>query len=442
MGKSVQHQIENTFRHVHLDVVGGAAGDMMTAAFCHAYPELIPLCQEIPHLLRAPVGFEVHIERCDKFVMTGIQVHVRRNLESGRTEEEGYAPLWNAESQPFSMRTVQHNETHEHTPVMRIQERIQRSALSEPIKQNMLHMLQLLAEAEGAVHGADPLFVELHEVGAWDALIDIACVATALDYLHIQSCTVTQLPKGGGMVNTAHGRMPVPTPAVALLLQGMQFYDDGVEGERITPTGAVILRHMQAKQESVPQGRLGHTGYGFGHKIFDGFDNFLRMSFYDVGKTKSEHQDRVGKRENLVEITADLDDQDGEDLEIALSYLRTLEGVHDVSQWFGLGKKGRQNTRLTLLVKEGREDIVAMAVLNETSTIGVRMHKVERICLERENIVRQGMTDELSGKLVCRPDGENSAKVDSDILRTVRGYAQRQKKRAELWRMIEERKLD
>ena len=132
----------------------------------------------------------------------------------------------------------------------------------------------VLAEAEGRVHGIAPAEVSFHEVGAWDSIMDIVAAAALIEDIGAAGWSTTPVPLGSGRVRSAHGDLPVPTPATALLLEGLEVFDDGRPGERVTPTGAAILRHLMPGQ-GLPRRRLrlGRVGHGFGTKRFAGISN-------------------------------------------------------------------------------------------------------------------------------------------------------------------------
>ena len=144
---------------------------------------------------------------------------------------------------------------------------------------------------------------------------------------------------GSGTVNTAHGVMPVPAPATSQLLKGYIMADDGISGERVTPTGAAILTHIAASQNTKRNnGRLIASGYGLGTKELKGVPNMLRILAFEATAAEVRTNDEVG------EITFEVDDQTGEELAVALDILRATQGVLDVVQYMVFGKKGRLAT--------------------------------------------------------------------------------------------------
>jgi uncharacterized protein (DUF111 family) len=219
---------------------------------------------------------------------------------------------------------------------------------------------------------------------------------------------------GAGRTKTAHGWLPVPSPAATALLAGYEFSDDGLSGERVTPTGAAILRHVNASQRRERQPRrLLRAGYGFGSATFPGLSNVLRIISYETAEPVSS-QDRVAQ------ISFEVDDQSPEDLAIGLDRLRAHPAVVDVLQSPAFGKKGRMVAQIQVLAQPESVDDVAAACFGETATLGLRWQIVERRVLPRkqESVELGGRM--LRVKVAQRPDAR-TAKVESDDLINVRG---------------------
>jgi hypothetical protein len=219
--------------------------------------------------------------------------------------------------------------------------------------------------------------------------------------------------------------MPVPTPATALLLEGFATVDDGVAGERVTPTGAAILRHLCRHNKSSGRPRvLMRSGVGFGTRTFPGLSNCLRvMSFEAQAASSAEHREL-----SIVEF--EVDDQSGEDLAIGLEHLRAHEAVFDVVQAPVFGKKGRMMTHIRLLSRPANLDDVIDACFRETTTIGLRHHTVDGAALRR----RLGQV-EVGGqavrvKTVERPGGR-TAKAEADDGLALESHAERARLRRE-----------
>ncbi len=272
-----------------------------------------------------------------------------------------------------------------------------------------------LAEAEARIHGTEPEHVSFHEVGAWDSIADIVAAAWLIAGIGAARWTVGALPLGSGRVRTAHGLLPVPAPATALLLQGFATIDDGIGGERVTPTGAAIVNYL-----CVPAGasrsprRLAGSSHGFGTKRMPGISNCLRLLAFDRPESTGIATDRVAVLE------CEIDDQTGEDLAQAIEHLRARKGVLDVVQAPVFGKKGRMMVHLRVLAEEAAQDDIAAMIFEETTTLGLRRSLVERSILRRETACVESDGHTLRVKLADRPSGR-TAKVEADDLGGIAG---------------------
>ena len=200
--------------------------------------------------------------------------------------------------------------------------------------------------------------------------------------------------------------MPVPAPATLLLLTGLPLIDDGIPGERVTPTGAAILKHLAPEFGGPRQPmRLSASGTGFGAKTWPDLPNILRLKEFE--SLRPTLADRV----SVLEF--EIDDQTPEDLAVGLEALRATEGVLDVINAAVCGKKGRQAQAIRILARPERQEEVIRVCYDQTTTLGVRHHHVDRSTLPR----RAAQQDGLRVKLAERP-GATTAKVEMDDLMT------------------------
>ncbi|MEM7025483.1 MAG: LarC family nickel insertion protein, partial [Pseudomonadota bacterium] len=284
--------------HYHLDPLGGLAGDMFLGAVLDARPDLAEGTFAAMRVAGLPDNWHAqHVEH-DDHVLTGSRV-VIDPPEGGETSPSGM--------------------------YMEIRQQIAEASLAPPVRDGALAILGHLAEAEAKVHGRPIERVHFHELADWDSIADVVGAAFVIDALDgTWSCA--PLPVGRGRIKTSHGPLPVPAPAVALLLEGVAVIDDGIEGERVTPTGAAILRHLGAAP-GLPPGswRVRNTGIGFGTKRFQGISNALRLLRYEqTGASRIDEQVAV--------LQFEIDDQNPEELAFGLDALRAADGVLDVIQ--------------------------------------------------------------------------------------------------------------
>jgi uncharacterized protein (DUF111 family) len=337
---------------------------------------------------------------------------------------------------------VQKDVSHEHRPWSQIRRHLTACGLDSRTQAHAIGIFAGLAQAEGRVHGVDAEHVEFHEVGAWDSIADIVGAAQLITLINAERWTVGALPLGGGRVRTAHGLMTVPAPATALLLEGFDLLDDGVSGERVTPTGAAILRYLidqsadSWRERGKPEPRrLVGAGTGFGTRVLPGISNCLRVLVFDA-PDGARHAQGADHRQ-LAVIEFEVDDQSSEDLAMGLDRLRAHEDVFDVIQTPVFGKKGRMMASVRLLARPAALEAVIAAAFRETTTIGLRHTLVNGAALTRT--ARQVSVEgrDMRVKVVDRPGGA-TAKTESDDVMSQPGHA----RRASLRREAEQQALD
>jgi pyridinium-3,5-bisthiocarboxylic acid mononucleotide nickel chelatase len=367
--------------HIHLDPVGGVAGDMFIAAMLHTYPKLeAPMIAAI-RAAGLPDDINLRCEPFQDFALTGIRFVVDEPSKN----------------------------SHDHRAFAAILDAFMSSALDAKVRDRAVSIFTLLAEVEGQIHGVATKDVSFHELGGWDSIADIVGAAFLIESCTATSWSIGSLPKGSGMVKTAHGPLPVPSPATARLLEGFAWHDDGRPGERVTPTGAAIVRHLKCS-DRMPFGgkKLTGSGYGFGSRRFMGMSNTLRIMAF------SDDDSSAIAREEIAVVEFELDDQTAEDIALALSHLREMVGVLDVLQMPAYGKKGRLVNHIQLLCRPQCLDDVVAACFNQTSSLGLRYYLSQRAILSREDVAVSVSGRAMAVKIAKRPDGRPTAKLESD----------------------------
>lgn len=300
---------------------------------------------------------------------------------------------------------------HHHRPFGEIRGLLERADLAVGVRARALAVFGRLAAAEARVHGfqpgggfrpgVDPALgdasldaVLLHEVGAEDAIGDIVGIAAALEDLGIERLTVSALPAGGGTVRAAHGLLPVPAPAVALLLQGFDCHPGPVAAELVTPTGAAVVAALARPSPAWPAMRLVASGWGAGARDFTGHPNACRL-VWGHEATPGEglvpgdpHPDGLCSDglqvERLYEIETHLDDQSPEQVGHLYELLFSL-GALDVATGPLWMKKQRPGHRLWVLVRPCDLDAATRCLFRESTAIGLRVREVTRLSLPRES---------------------------------------------------------
>ncbi len=388
-----------TFSHIHIDPVGGIAGDMFVAAMLDLFPESLEDMLENLRCVPALKDIDARVESHSDSILVG-----RRFNISGPELD------------------------HHHAHYRELLSDITGSSMKDEVKNTASQILKNLARAEATVHGIEIDQVTLHEAGSPDSLTDIVCAAFLICTAGVSSWSCASLPAGNGTVKTAHGVLPLPAPAVAELLKGCPVHNDGREGERVTPTGAAILRTINPRFDSRRSSMtLSGTGQGFGSAAFQGISNVLRLTAYQ------ETLDAV-RYERVAVLNFEVDDQPLEDLSIGLERLRASPGVLDVIQIPAMGKKSRMTVQVQVLAEPEQIDEVASRCALETATLGVRVQTTDRLALRRDSLIHNETDTAVPLKVAVRPDGGHTAKVDSDHLVNTGGYSQRKsvKQAAEL----------
>lgn len=268
-------------------------------------------------------------------------------------------------------------DTHRH--LHHIEKIINQAELSDGVKARAIKIFTLLAEAEARVHGIELEKVHFHEVGALDAIIDIVGACIGFEMLGIEQFAASKLHVGSGFVTMAHGKFPVPPPAVAELLKGKPMYSTEIEGELITPTGAAIISAVCESFGTIPEMSVEATGYGAGTREYKDFPNVLRLM---VGEAAEFGKRPAKDHGHLVLMETNIDDSTPQAIGLVMERAFEL-GALDC--WFTpvQMKKNRPGVIVSVLASPESKDALLEMLFAETTTIGVRTAKVARISLDR-----------------------------------------------------------
>ncbi len=348
-------------RLAYLDAFAGISGDMLLGAFVHAGVSMDLLRQ---NLVRLDLGAEIKIEEVNRSGIHSVKVTITKD------------------GKPVEQNGQHHNHHHHHDEDVRsleiICQLIERASLPKPVTRLAIRAFELLGEAESKVHGLPIAAIHFHEVGAVDAIADIVLAATAAHALGIDAWHCSPLNVGGGTVQCAHGRYPVPAPAVAELLLGLPTYSDGIAAELVTPTGAALIRALGCAFNSAPPMTVDAIGYGAGTRNPPGFANVLRLS---IGESSAAE----ATAESVLVIEAALDDLNPQVMAYVTEHALKL-GALDAMLTPVFMKKNRSGTLLTVLSDRIHAPALQELILRETSTLGLRIREERRICLERRHV--------------------------------------------------------
>ncbi len=245
-----------------------------------------------------------------------------------------------------------------------------------------LRVFERLAAAEAKVHGVTSQEVHFHEVGALDAIVDVVAFCAGVRWLGVDRIVCSPLPLGRGFVDCAHGRIPLPAPAVVELLAGVPVTPWPEPGETVTPTGAALVATLAEGFGPLPAMRISAQGLGGGSRPSRGLPNVVRLFLGESDPPAGEEADQV------VEIVCHLDDMSPEDWPIVSDRLMA-EGALDVAAAPLLMKKGRPGLMVTVMARPREAEALAALVLAQTTSLGVRLRRCERRTLAREQITVQ-----------------------------------------------------
>ena len=338
----------------------GAAGDMLTAALLELLEDKEAFIKEL-NSIGIP-GVEYKYEPDTKCGITGTHVTVSVN----GTEEDEHI------HEHHHSHEHEHAHEHYHSGLHDI-EHIVRGHLNIPdkVRDDVMEVYNLIAEAESHVHGVPITDIHFHEVGTMDAIADICAVCLLINRIAPDDIVASPVHVGSGQVKCAHGILPVPAPATAYILKDVPTYGGSINGELCTPTGAALLKYYVRRFGDMPVMKTGAVGYGMGKKDFEAA-NCVRVFF---GETPD-------KEDSILEFEFNVDDMTAESVSFAMKKLFDEGALEVYTTPVGM-KKSRPGILFTVLCRQ--EDRVRMTelIFRHTSTIGIRETLKKRVILER-----------------------------------------------------------
>ncbi len=367
----------------YLECFAGISGDMLLGAMVDAGVPPVLLAETVASL---NLGATLSFESVDR---SGISARKVRVLVDGQ-QADALGDHTHSH-QPSHDHTHEHNHQHDHDHVGHarthgrnlpaIREILNNAPLAADARALALGAFELLGHAEAAIHNVPLDRVHFHEVGAVDAIVDIACAAVGLTSLHVDRWYSSPVNVGAGFVECAHGRYPVPAPATAALLRGIPSYSEGPAMELSTPTGAAILRALGC-EFTRPVAAFGQIGYGAGTRNPARFPNVLRISIGESARA----EDEAISRESVAVLECAIDDLSPQ-IVAHTAQLALEHGALDVTSAPVLMKKGRNGTLLTILCRPADAPRFEELLFRETSTLGVRSRTEQRRTLDRAHTV-------------------------------------------------------
>jgi len=327
---------------IYFDCFNGISGDMILGALFDLGLDKEAWSRELNKL--GISGYTVKIERKRKGPLMGTDVNI----------------------------IVEDKITHRHAK--EILDIVSNSRLDDDIKEKSLKILTRIAQAESSIHNEPLEEVHLHELGGIDTIVDVVGSIIGLKLLGIEAVYSSPLPIGEGFIETAHGKLPVPAPATIELLKGIPVYSNGMKGELVTPTGAGIISTISYGFGPIPTLTIEKIGYGAGKKEFP-IPNMLRAIMGELYQEKQRDTNTI--------IDVNIDDMNPQVYGYLMDRLFEL-GALDVFFTPIYMKKSRPAVKLTVISPNHLVDKLVEVIFKETTSIGVRIYRVEKIMLPRE----------------------------------------------------------
>ncbi len=308
-----------------------------------------------------------------------------------------------------------HGHHHRHYSDIRLL--IENSTLPDPAKRMALAIFRRLAEAEAGVHGCLPEEVHFHEVGAVDAIVDVVGTALGFHHLGITEAISAPVPTGRGFVDCRHGRLPVPAPATAALLQGVPTVGTDIEYELTTPTGAAIVTTAAGSFGPQPAMTVSGIGYGAGRRNLDPGPNLLRIMLGEKASVQAIQEDEF-KSDRIVIAETSIDNMNPEFFGFVMDRLFDA-GALDVV-WIPIQmKKNRPGTMLQALCTREHLSAIVHCILNETTSLGVRYYEANRYFLDRDHVTLDSSFGRIPVKRIRYARGEVRYAPEYEVCRRI-----------------------
>ena len=401
---------------LYIEPFSGLSGDMFLGALCgllEAYDDL----EELPQKLNLPDG-RVEISSVEKngIVCRHVNVvdlneptnahhdhgHKHEHPHHHHKHDEGHSHS-HSHDHPHS----HVHGSHEHRHLSEIIELIDNADITDSARKISKEIFQLIGKAESEVHNIPIEKIHFHEISAVDSIIDIVGCAVLIDRLGRLPTHSKPRFGGHGMVDTQHGLLPIPAPATAKLLQGIPYYKGDEKGERVTPTGAAILKYLNPIFES-PTLKIDRSAYGPGKKDFIG-PNVLRLSLGTISQASSA----------IYSIETNLDDSSSELLGSDFQAQLLEQGAIDFTLTQALMKKGRPGHLLSALASHEDLESVCDFILENTTAIGIRYYPISRKILDRTEEAVSTEFGTIRVKTVTTPSGKERRKAEYEDLSRV-----------------------
>lgn len=391
---------------LYIEPFSGLSGDMLLSALCGLadyYDEIVKL----PAKLHLHDG-KVVINTVNKNGIVCNHVHI---IDLGADGNHKHTHEHSHDHNHSHSHDHDHSHSHGHRHLKDIINLIDNGHISDGAKEIAKGIFNIIGTSEAKIHNMDIDTIHFHEVSAVDSILDIVGCAVLIDLLDIGTTYSDAICTGYGMVKTQHGLLPVPAPATADILSGLPTYKGTEEGERVTPTGAAVLKYLNP-EFTVPTYTSEKIAYGPGQKDFIG-PNVVRLSLIQVGKKKTHQNDSV------MVIETNIDDSPAEFLGIDFQSTLLEANALDVFMHPIQMKKGRPALKLSVLCRLEDLDALSQLILEHTSAIGLRYYQAGRVVLPRKSFTKETPLGTVTIKEVETPSGGIRRKIEFDSLQKI-----------------------
>jgi pyridinium-3,5-bisthiocarboxylic acid mononucleotide nickel chelatase len=362
------------------DLIGGISGDMFVAALLDLGLPLSLLKSELNKI--PTLEFELKASKKMVHTISATQFHV------------------NCEKR-------QRKVTRSWRDIRRL---IDKSGLTAEVKKTAIDIFARLAKVEGKIHHRPTAEVHFHEIGATDSIVDIVAAAIGCHHFEIQSFQFSKIPLGRGLIRSGHGRLPIPAPATLELLNGLSVEWTTLEGETVTPTGAAILAGLGTRPGAKLNMTVEKIGYGAGAKEWPDRPNLFRLILGRDGNALSGDE--------MLVMETNIDDMNPELYDYVIERLFAA-GARDVFLTPIQMKKNRPATLLRIIAEPSKREELAEILFRETSTLGIRYHRVGRMILKRSFASVKTRYGTVRAKVIKTPDGATETTPEYDDLKRI-----------------------
>ena len=394
---------------ISIEAFSGLSGNMFLSAFCELLNDY-ELLRNLPQQLHLPDG-KIEIEKVNK---NGISCNYINVIDLNEATSEVHRNDDTPHSHPHAhSHSHQHSHSHDHghhRHLTDIQKIIDHAHISENAKKIAHEIFLIIGKAESKIHELPLETIHFHEISGVDSIIDIVGNAVLIDKLKISKVFCTPVCTGFGMVKTQHGLLPIPAPATAEILKGIPIYSGDEKGEKVTPTGAAILKYLNPEFGESSNYITEKIAYGPGKMNFHN-PNVVRISLLAAKA--------VSQKKNYMQLETSIDDMSPEYLGTDFQEGLLKAGAIDFSISQEIMKKGRFGFILKVILTKEQLTKVSHYIFENTSTIGLRYFPIERLELPREIIKKETAFGEVHVKASTTPSGSAKIKPEFDDLKRI-----------------------